>query len=67
MAGSPAHPGDPTSAPSKNNLGQYSGGFGVVNLAVSGPNTAPSVTANNVVGQLYALPRSGTIIGRITF
>ncbi|MEP6962326.1 MAG: TonB-dependent receptor, partial [Acidobacteriota bacterium] len=57
----------PGTAPSKNSQGYYSGGFGVVNLTVSGPNTAPTVTANNVVGQLYQLPRSGTIIGRITF
>lgn len=57
----------PGTAPSKNAANQYSGGFGVVNLTVSGPNTAPTVTANNVVGQLFQLPRSGTLIGRISF
>jgi hypothetical protein len=57
----------PAAAPSKNALGQYSGGFGVVNLTVSGPNTAPSYTQNAVVGQLYSLPRNGTLIARISF
>lgn len=57
----------PGTAPSRNAAGQYSGGFGVVNLTVSGPNTAPTTTANNVVGQLFQLPRSGTLIGRISF
>jgi hypothetical protein len=57
----------PGSPPSKNALGQYSGGFGVINLTVSGPNTAPSPTLNAVVGQLYTQPRSGTLIARFTF
>jgi hypothetical protein len=57
----------PAAAPSKNSAGQYNGGFGVINLAVSGPNTAPSYTQNAVVGQLYQLPRSGTLIARFTF
>jgi hypothetical protein len=57
----------PGSAPSKNNFGQYTAGFGVINMAVSGPQTAPSPTLNAVVGQLYALPRTGTLIGRFTF
>jgi hypothetical protein len=57
----------PAAALSKNSLGQYSGGFGVINLTVSGPNTAPTYTQNAVVGQLYQNPRSGTLIARFTF
>jgi len=57
----------PGSAPSKNNFGQYTAGFGVINMAVSGPLTAPSPTLNALVGQLYAQPRTGTLIGRFTF
>jgi hypothetical protein len=57
----------PQSALSHNNLGQLSGGFGVINETVSGPNVAPSVTANAVVGQLYQLPRTGTLIARFVF
>jgi hypothetical protein len=57
----------PGSAPSKNSAGQYTSGFGTINLVVSGPNVAPSVTANAVVGQLYQLPRTGTLIARFTF
>jgi hypothetical protein len=57
----------PGTAPSKNGLGQYSGGFGVINLTVSGPNTAPTYTQNAAVGQLFQLPRSGTLIARFTF
>jgi hypothetical protein len=56
----------PGSAPSNLN-GQYSAGFGVINLTVSGPRTPPSTTSNAVVGQLYQLPRSGTLIARFTF
>ncbi|HWF10310.1 MAG TPA: carboxypeptidase regulatory-like domain-containing protein [Bryobacteraceae bacterium] len=56
----------PGTPPSKNQAGQYNGGFGVINLVV-GPNTQPSYTQNGVVGQLYQLPRSGTLIARITF
>ncbi len=58
---------NPVSTPSKNAAGQFTGGFGVVNLTVSGPNTAPSYTQNAVVGQLYQLPRSGTLIARFSF
>jgi hypothetical protein len=57
----------PASAPSKNPAGQYTGGFGVINLTVAGPNVAPTFTQNAVVGQLYQLPRSGTLIARFTF
>jgi hypothetical protein len=57
----------PGSAPAKNAYGQYTSGFGTYNLTVSGPQTAPSYTQNAVVGQLYALPRTGTLIARITF
>ncbi|HLK48337.1 MAG TPA: TonB-dependent receptor [Bryobacteraceae bacterium] len=57
----------PGVAPSKNQYGQYSGGFGVVNLTVAGAQVAPSYTLNQVVGQLYQQPRTGTLIGRFTF
>lgn len=57
----------PAAAPSKNSLGQYSAGFGTINLTVSGPNTAPSYTQNAVVGQLFQLPRTGTLIARFSF
>ena len=51
----------PGSLPTKNNLGQYTAGFGVINLTVSGPNQAPTYTQNAVVGQLYSLPRNGAL------
>jgi hypothetical protein len=57
----------PGAPPSKNAYGQYSGGFGVVNLAVAGAGVAPSYTLNQVVGQLYQLPRTGTLIARFSF
>jgi hypothetical protein len=57
----------PAAAPTKNSAGQYNGGFGVINLVVANPNTSPSVTANAVVGQLYQLPRTGTLIARFSF
>jgi hypothetical protein len=57
----------PAAPPSKNALGQYSAGFGTINLTVSGPNVAPSYTQNAVVGQLYQLPRTGTLIARFSF
>ena len=57
----------PAVAPTKNGAGQYTGGFGVINLVVAGPNTQPSQTLNAVVGQLYTLPRSGTLIARFSF
>jgi len=57
----------PATTPSKNKAGQYSGGFGAINLTVSGPNTAPTVSSNATIGQLYQLPRTGTLIARITF
>ncbi|HEY6340177.1 MAG TPA: TonB-dependent receptor [Bryobacteraceae bacterium] len=56
----------PATPPSKNTAGQYTGGFGTINLVV-GPNVAPTVTMNGVVGQLYQLPRTGTLIARIMF
>jgi hypothetical protein len=57
----------PAASPSKNAAGQYTGGFGTINETVAGANTAPSATLNAVVGQLYAQPRSGTLIARFTF
>jgi hypothetical protein len=58
---------NPAGALSKNGAGQYTGGFGTINLTVSGPQTQPSPTLNAVVGQLYQLPRTGTLIARFTF
>jgi hypothetical protein len=58
---------NPAGALSKNGAGQFTGGFGTINLAVSGPQTAPGYTLNAVVGQLYTLPRTGTLIARFTF
>ncbi|MBV9507781.1 MAG: TonB-dependent receptor [Acidobacteriia bacterium] len=57
----------PAAAPSKNQFGQYTGGFGTINMVVSGPNTSPSQTLNAIVGQLYQLPRSGSLIARFRF
>jgi hypothetical protein len=57
----------PGAAPSKNGYGQYTAGFGVINLTVSGPQVAPTYTLNATVGQLYQLPRTGTLIARLTF
>jgi hypothetical protein len=56
----------PGASPSKVN-GQYSSGFGVINLTVSGPLVAPGYTQNATVNQLYALPRTGTLIARFSF
>ena len=47
-----------------NKSGQYTGGFGVVNL-VELANVAPSFGANT--SALYAAPRQGTIVARFTF
>ena len=57
----------PGAAPSKNAFGQYSAGFGVINLTVAGAQTAPTYTQNAAVGQLFELPRTGTLIARISF
>jgi hypothetical protein len=65
--GNPSTTVNPASALSHNGAGQLTAGFGVINETVSGPNVAPSVTANAVVGQLYQLPRTGTLIARFTF
>jgi len=58
---------NPAGALSKNTAGQYTGGFGTINLVLSGANTTPTVTANAVVGQLFEQPRSGTLIARFKF
>ena len=58
---------NPAAALSKTAAGQYSAGFGVINETLSGPQIAPSYTQNAVVGQLYQLPRTGTLIARFTF
>jgi hypothetical protein len=57
----------PGAAASKNAFGQYSAGFGVINLTVAGAQTAPTYTQNAAVGQLFELPRTGTLIARISF
>lgn len=57
----------PGAAASHNAYGQYTAGFGVINLAVAGAQTAPTATLNALVGQLYQLPRTGTLIARFTF
>jgi hypothetical protein len=57
----------PGSALSHNSAGQLSAGFGVINETLSGPQIAPSYTQNAVVGQLYQLPRTGTLIARFSF
>jgi hypothetical protein len=58
---------NPAAALSKTAAGQYSAGFGVINETLSGPQVAPSYTQNAVVGQLFQLPRTGTLIARFSF
>ena len=57
---------NPLAAPTKNGAGQYTGGFGVINLVLANGAT-PSFTQNGIVGQLYQQPRTGTLIARFTF
>ncbi len=57
---------NPLAAPTRNAAGQYTGGFGVINLVLAN-GTTPSFTQNAVVGNLYQQPRTGTIIARFTF
>ena len=57
---------NPLGAPIKNQAGQYTGGFGVINDVVA-VGATPSYTQNAVVGQLYQQPRTGTLIARFTF
>ncbi len=57
----------PATLPSHNSANQLSGGFGTINLTLSGPQIAPSYTQNALVGQLYQLPRTGTLIVRFKF
>ncbi len=57
----------PQAKPSPNAAGQYTSGFGTINLVVPGPNQQPTQTLNAVVGQLYTLPRTGTLIARFSF
>ena len=58
---------NPAAALTKNAAGQLNGGFGVINMTVSGANIAPTATANAAVGQLFQGPRTGTLIARFTF
>lgn len=53
---------NPQLAPSKNNVGVYTGGFGIVN-AYNAPNAYPAPTA----GATALLGRTGTIIARFQF
>ncbi len=57
----------PGTKTSFNSAGQLSGGFGTINETLSGPQVAPTYTQNAVVGQLFQLPRTGTLIARFTF
>lgn len=57
----------PAAAISHNAQGHLVSGFGVINENVSGPQVAPSYTQNAVVGQLFQLPRTGTLIARFSF
>jgi hypothetical protein len=57
---------NPAGSLTKNGAGQYTGGFGVINL-VEAVNTQPSILLNGVVGALYSAPRQGTLIARFTF
>lgn len=57
----------PEAAPAKNGQGIYSSGFGIINETLSGPGVAPTYTQNAVVGQLYQLPRTGTLVARFSF
>jgi hypothetical protein len=60
-AGQAGGPG-PQLAPSKNAVGVYTGGFGVIN-AYNAPGSAPTPTA----GAVNLLGRTGTLIARFTF
>lgn len=51
---------NPAVQPTKNGLGIYTGGFGIIN-AYQAPNTAPAAGVVPLVG------RTGTIIARLTF
>jgi len=53
---------NPQSAPSRNQVGVYTNGFGVIN-AYNAPGTAPAPTA----GAVNLLGRTGTVIARFTF
>jgi len=53
---------NPQTAPSKNSVGVYTGGFGVIN-AYNSPNAYPAPTA----GATALLGRTGTIIARFQF
>jgi len=55
---------NPAGGLTQNKAGQYTGGFGVVNL-VELANVAPSFGSNT--SALYTSPRQGTIIARFTF
>ncbi|PWU02644.1 MAG: hypothetical protein C5B51_20485 [Terriglobia bacterium] len=57
---------NPQAPPTKNQVGYYTGGFGVINDVVA-VGATPSITQNAVVGQLYQQPRQGTLIARFTF
>jgi hypothetical protein len=60
---------NPTAPLTKNpQTGQLSGGFGTYTLSTVPRGQTPSGTTNSLaVGQLYSLPRQGTIVARIQF
>jgi len=53
---------NPQLAPSKNGVGVYTGGFGVINAY-----NAPGSVASPPAGSYYLLGRTGTLIARFTF
>jgi hypothetical protein len=56
---------NPLAAPSKNQAGNYTGGFGIINETLSA-NTVPAV-GTAATSALYSQPRQGTIIARFIF
>jgi hypothetical protein len=61
----PSSTANPAVAPSRNNLGIYTSGFGVVNAYLA-PNTGP-LTIVNGFATTYLTGRTGTLIGRFSF
>ncbi len=55
---------NPAGGLSRNKAGQYTGGFGTINLTEAA-GVAPSFGANT--SALYSAPRQGTIVARFTF
>jgi hypothetical protein len=64
--GNPSTTSNPQNPLSRNGLGQLVSGFGVINETLTAGATA-SIPSNGGGGQLYYLPRTGTLIARFTF